>query len=340
VVLPAQEISGEIRFVLPADDFPNGPLNLRVSTVGANRTRDLYELQLYNQGGVKWNQGLPESNPPAAEGMRLVFADDFTAMPAISPKGDGATYAAHKPRYGDFSGYRFSHRDDYPGAHDPFEQHGSWLRIKARGGDKKSQGSGILSSARFDGSGIWAKAPCYFECRFVAQSAPGTWPAFWTLTGMDRGLPGDELDIHEGYGGVGPKNPNATGYSIVSHFWNQVDEQGNKLKAVSQRVPVMELGGKSFWSTTAHTYAVRIGVEETVYFFDDIVVLRHPTGKISASQPAYFMINYAIGGISGWQIDLKRYGDGSDMWVDWVRVYQGGEDDLSSFVLAPPEPKP
>ena len=37
------------------------------------------------------------------------------------------------------------------------------------------------------------------------------------------------------------------------------------------------------------------------------------------------MINYATGGISGWQIDLEREGNASDMWVDYVRVYQGAK---------------
>jgi hypothetical protein len=62
---------------------------------------------------------------------------------------------------------------------------------------------------------------------------------------------------------------------------------------------------------------------DTVYYFDDIEVLRHPSGALSKSQPSWFMINYAIGGISGWKIDLERYGNQSDMWVDYVRVHQG-----------------
>jgi len=37
------------------------------------------------------------------------------------------------------------------------------------------------------------------------------------------------------------------------------------------------------------------------------------------------MINYAIGGISGWKIDLAREVDATDMWVDYVRVYQGAK---------------
>ena len=33
-----------------------------------------------------------------------------------------------------------------------------------------------------DATGITAKAPCYFECRFIGPNAIGTWPAFWLLS--------------------------------------------------------------------------------------------------------------------------------------------------------------
>jgi len=52
-------------------------------------------------------------------------------------------------------------------------------------------------------------------------------------------------------------------------------------------------------------------------------MLRHPTGPVTKSQNTWFLINYAIAGISGWPYDLERYGNESDMWVDWVRVYCG-----------------
>jgi hypothetical protein len=334
VVMAARQISGKASFEFPADAFPHGPVNLRIGAFGNAGQWDEYELQLYNRGGVEWNQGIPPAPPPAAEGMRLVFADDFRTLPSISPRGDKAVYAAHKPRFGDFSGWRFSHPDDFEGAYDPFEQRDTWLRIKARrwGEDKQERGTGLISSARFDGSGIWTQAPCYFEARLVAHSAPGTWPAFWVTTNMNRGEPGDELDVIEGYGGAGKGTPNSDVYHVASHFWRQFDIDGSKLQGYSRRVPLMELGGMSFWSTTAHTYAVKISREDTIYFFDNLEVLRHPTGKLSASQPFFFMINYAIGGASGWKVDLDRYANASDMWVDYVRVYQGGDKDLSRYI--------
>ena len=313
-------------FIFHAGDFPNGPTTLRICAANAEKkTRDIFELQLFNTGGFTSNQGVPARHPPAAAGMKLAFADDFNSALSVSKDGCGATYCSHKPKQGDFSGWRFSDPADFPGAHNPFAIIGTFLRIRASktGSDAEQSGTGLLSSARMDGSGFFAKAPCYFECRFTAQCAPGTWPAFWTLTNMEPGKPGDELDIVEAYGGFGKGNPNHPGYSIVSHFWRQEDPAGAAKKNFSRRVPIAELGNKTRWSHAFHTYAVRVGLEDTVYFFDDIEVLRHPTNGISRDTPHFFLINYAIGGISGWPIDLARYGDASDMYVDYIRVYQG-----------------
>ena len=47
------------------------------------------------------------------------------------------------------------------------------------------------------------------------------------------------------------------------------------------------------------------------------------------------MINYAIGGISGWHIDLARYGNQSDMWVDYVRSLSGATGTLHATVRRP-----
>lgn len=320
---------GNGSFVFPAKQFPNGPISVRIQARNASGQRDMRELQLFNEDGVVWNQGIPKNDPPAAQGMKLVFSDDFDKPPSISKNGQGATYTSHKPGGGDFSGWPFS---DLEGPANPFSQTGTWLRIHASKEPGTKGSTGLISSARGDASGFFASVPCYFECRFTAQSAPGTWAAFWTLTknGLVTRLadpasrvPADELDIVEAYGGVGPKNPNHPGYSITSHFWFQTGPDGQKLKNINKRVPMTEIGGKSYWSTTFHTYAVKVTETDTVYYLDDIEVLRHPTGEISKTDEHFFLINYAIGGISGWKIDLEREGNASDMWVDYVRVYQG-----------------
>ncbi len=321
--------SGRGEFVFPADQFPNGPVTVRILAGDGAGRKDMRELQLFNKGGVVWNQGIPKTTPPGAQGMKLVFADDFDQPLSISKDGQGTTYMSHKPAGGDFSGWPFS---DVEGPNNPFSQVGTWLRIHASKAPGTKGSTGLISSARGDATGFFATAPCYFECRFTALSAPGTWAAFWTLTkdGLVKRIadpksrvPGDELDIVEAYGGVGKKNPNHPGYSISSHFWFQTGPDGKPLKNINRRVPMTEIGGKSYWSTTFHTYAVKVTKTETVYYLDDIEVLRHPTGEVSATQPMFFLINFAIGGISGWQIDLEREGNAADMWVDYVRVFQG-----------------
>jgi len=317
----AKDGSGE--FVFPADQFPYGPTTIRILANNGKGLRDIFELQLYNTGGVKWNLGIPKTDPPAAKGMKLVFADDFDGPLSISNDGRGARYNAHKPRFGDFSGWPFRDVDWAPAP--PFEQRDTFLRIKARKPEGTDGGTGLIATVNMDGEGFWAKPPAYLEARFIAQSAPGTWPAFWTITRLDKGTPGDELDICELYGGVGKGNPNHPGYSIVSHFWGQTNPDGSKKQGYNARPLIMELGGKSYWSTTFHKYAVLIGEKETVYYFDDIEVLRHPTNEESL-RPHCILLNYAIGGISRWPIDLERYGNGTDMYVDYIRVYQADEE--------------
>ena len=307
-------------FIFPADEFPAGPVTVRIFASNEKGERDLFELQLYNTKGVAWNQGFPRHDPPAAaKELQLVFADDFDGPLSISNDGRDARYCAHKPLNGDFSGWQFA---DVDGDRNPFEQRDTYLRIKARKEKGKEGSSGIIASVNMDGEGCWVKAPLYMECRFTAQSAPGTWPAFWTLTAFD-GIPEtDELDIIEAYGGMGKGNPNFDdGYCIVSHFWNQKNSDGTRKQDYDTRVPMTTLGGKSNWSETFHTYGLYVGLEETVYYMDDIEVLRHPTNQVSREKPLFFLINYAIGGGSGWPIDLERYGNGSDMYVDYVRVY-------------------
>ncbi len=316
------DASGNGSFIFPADQFPNGPLTLRIYAKDSTKKQDIFELQLFNQGGVIWNQGIPKTNPAAAKGMKLVFADDFNKPLSISNDGRNATYASHKTGGGDFSGWIFS---DNAGENNPFSQIGTFMRIHASKKPGSKGSTGIISSLRVDSTGIYAQAPCYFECRFIAQSAPGTWPAFWLLNkgSLNNTKTAEELDIVEAYGGWGQDNPNFLGYAATTHYWGQFGPDGKPREADHKNAPIMDIGGKSSWSTTFHTYAVKVTKSSTIYYFDNIEFFRHPSGEISKSDPLWFLVNYAIGGISGWKIDLERYGNVSDMWVDYIRVYQG-----------------
>ena len=319
-------------FLFHADRYPSGPTTIRLQAMDGKGHQDYCELQLYNLGGVPWKQGIPKSDPPGAKGMKLVCEDDFDGPLSISPDGRGAKYAAHKTGGGDFSGWPFSDPD---GDCLPFGQQDTYLRIHASKPVGTKGRTGILSSIRPDGTGVAVPVPAYFECRLMCHSAPGSWGAFWTLTkgtiGMDKDDPRyeatknagcDELDVIECYGGYGPRNPNHGGkYGVTSHWWGQ-PQMG---KAPHAFPDAMKMAGGSSWSWTFHTYGLAITETDTVYYFDDVEVLRHPTGPVTKSQDTWFLINYAIAGISGWPYDLERYGNESDMWIDWVRVYCGKE---------------
>jgi Glycosyl hydrolases family 16 len=317
---------GEAGFMFPADDFPHGPITLRLHGEGDGIEDNCY-LQLYNLGGAPWKEGMPRTPPPAARGMRLVFADDFNGSPTISTTNPAATYYDHKPGGGDFSSLPFA---GFQTEANPFFQTETWLRIRA---SEAAHSAGLLSSLKPDGSGVTAAAPCYFECRFIGPNAPGTWPAFWLLTDYiyERGSGGkppvDELDIIEAYGGEGPGRPNAgDAYMVTPHAWEQ-GEPGKALEKAAfeaMRNPV-RMGTKgvgSAWFEAFHTYGCKITETDTIYYCDDVEVGRHATLPESRRRRFFFLINLATGG--GWPVDLSRYGGTADMYVDYVRVYQGG----------------
>ena len=99
VATVALDAKGNGSFVFPADDYPHGPITVRISGDNGSVKDNCY-LQLYNKGGVSWNEGMPKDPPPAAKGMKLVFADDFNGPLSISSTDPKATYYDHKPPNG------------------------------------------------------------------------------------------------------------------------------------------------------------------------------------------------------------------------------------------------
>src|SRR5512140_2314452 len=209
--------------------------------------------------------------------MALVFADDFDKPLSISSTDPKATYYDHKPPGGsqDFSLHTFSSRGS---PKDPFSQVDSYLRIRA---SDQLHSSGIISSMKNDATGITAKAPCYFECRFLGPNAIGTWPAFWLLsdymTDQVKGkkVPCDELDIIEAYGGEGPREPNAFDkYMICPHAWDQGDAgksiEKTAFEGLRNPIRMRKFGIPSAWFETFHLYGCKITHTDTIYYCDDV----------------------------------------------------------------------
>ena len=323
------DAQGNGSFLFSANAFPHGPITVTL-TGESGEYRDHCYLQLYNKGGISWHEGLPPA-PPAARGMKLLFSDDFNGPLSISGSDPKATYYSHKPPNGsqDFSTLPFS---NYESPKNPFAQVDTYLRIRA---DEHQQSAGLLSSVKNDGSGIKASLPCYFECRFLGPNARGAWPAFWLLTDympavrsgkQDNTIPVDELDIIEAYGGEGPRSPNSgDAYQITPHAWNQGETgkaaENAAWKAVNDPIRMKKFGIPSTWYEALHTYGCKITATDTIYYCDNIEVARHKTLETSKKQPFFFLINLATGG--GWPVDLSRYDGRADMYVDFVRVYQG-----------------
>jgi Glycosyl hydrolases family 16 len=325
VATVALDAQGKGSFVLPADAYPHGPITVRIS--GENgAVKDNCYLQLYNQGGVSWHEGMPKDPPPAAQGMSLVFADDFERALSISSTDPKAAYYDHKPPGGwqDFSTLRFTSFDQ---PNNPFSQVDSYLRIRA---SESAKSAGLISSMKNDASGITAKAPCYFECRFIGPNAIGTWPGFWLMTDymtdQVKGIkvPCDELDIIEAYGGEGPREPNAFDtYMVTPHCWDQGDAgkalEKKAFDGMHNPIRMRKFGIPSTWFETFHTYGCKITETDTIYYCDNVEVGRHETFPLSRQRPLFFLINLATGG--GWPVDLSRYNGLADMYVDYVRVY-------------------
>ena len=302
--------AGHGTFFFPADEYPHGPVTLLLSTQGED------DLDIYHLSGKRYNEGVSSfAVPPLARdnGLRILFSDDFD-NPDLSISRDGTgRYYSHKPGGGDFSRFPFT---DFESPANPFSQRETWLRIRA---DHEKNSTGLLSSIRADGTGFSVKAPCYFECRFLAPNAVGTWPAFWLMTlpvFRGRHTPADELDVIEAYGLEDLSHQNQIGYYVTSHRWNQ-----DRRETIDPDlfIDMRAKGNGLGWDMAFHTYGVLITEEETCYTLDDLPVFRHPTQPCSKTDPFFFMINLAIGG-NGWPWDISRYGV-ADMYVDFVRVY-------------------
>jgi hypothetical protein len=349
------DADGAGEFTFDAPTYPRGPITLTLygkldtdadaaeiaedaaeTLTAANKStrQDWCYLQLYNRAGKNWDVGIPKKNPPAAEqaGLTLKFSDDFTGPLSIGD-GEEFKYYDHKPNGGqtDFSDWGKAPFVSFAKPNNPFAQVDSYLRIRC---DVNQKSTGLISSMGNNGrvgGGIKLAAPCYFEARFIGPNAIGSWPGWWLMT--DHHSPeslakhkgaSDELDIIEAYGGNGPTHPNSfDAYQITPHAWAQskeIEKLAHQYSADLKNPARMHRKGiPSTWYDTFHTYGCLVTTTDTIYYCDDIEMGRHPTLPLSQEVPIFFMLNLAVGG--GWPIDLTRYDNVIDMYVDWIRVY-------------------
>ncbi|GLX70579.1 hypothetical protein MU1_49250 [Paenibacillus glycanilyticus] len=320
-VTPDANGYGEVTF--HANQFPHGPITVVLSSWDSEEGNSNFShsdncyLQLYNEGGVTWKQGIP-SAPAQASGMSVLFQDDFAGPLSATRTGAGATYATAKPDAPNGTEFGDAIFADNSGANNPFAILGSqYLRIRASKapagtvdpmGWNRTYTGGLLSSVRTDGTGV-AATYGYFEARILMPAGKGTWPAFWLMSqnSISQGVPSTaELDTVEAYG----QDP--SGACQAKHWWAGSPEMHETHCSSSN----FTFGDNA---STWHIYGTKITPTDTIYYIDNVEVWRHATFE-QAKTPMYFMLNLALGG--GWPIDLSRYNNQVDMFVDYVRVFQ------------------
>jgi hypothetical protein len=89
---------------------------------------------------------------------------------------------------------------------------------------------------------------------------------------------------------------------------------------MSEMVTTNKIGCGGCPFDSFHTYGLKVNPTTLYYYYDNILVWTSASTEVAKNEPVYFMINNQLGG--GWPIDLSRYNNASDLWVDWVRVYQ------------------
>ena len=155
-----------------------------------------------------------------------------------------------------------------------------------------------------------------FEMRAKIDISDGLWPAFWTL-GEDKEWPSNgEIDIMEYYKGKILANIACGTTSRWNPEWHSTTRS------------IEELGGKS-WADDFHVWRMDWTPEYIALYVDDDLMIKKPIANLYNKdssgfnpfmQPHYILINLALGGINGGELNDTKFP--SRYLIDYVRVYQ------------------
>ncbi|HEV7300031.1 MAG TPA: glycoside hydrolase family 16 protein [Tepidisphaeraceae bacterium] len=205
------------------------------------------------------------------------------------------------------------------------------LRYEKRTVHKNDSGTGDTRDyvcGFLDAYGKWAQRYGYFEARVKLPTAPGLWPAFWTMPdrGADKGPQwvrastekgGMELDIMEHLTRWGPYRYN------VAHHW---DGYGDKHKSNGTSWAYFQPDKDGFVNA-----AVLWLPGSTTYYANGQIIGKWEDERVGSveSYPILYMVS------GGW--DNNRLDDAqlpADFVVDYIRVWQRA--DLASDVDSAP----
>ncbi|PWJ52744.1 glycosyl hydrolase family 16 [Dyadobacter jejuensis] len=153
------------------------------------------------------------------------------------------------------------------------------------------------------------------EMRAKMPKGAGAWPAFWTL-GVNRDTIGwpycGEIDVMEWLGFV----PNYVFGSL-----HMANSEGVDAPRITPYAPA-----KNDLSVAFHVYAIEWDSEQIDFYFDNTLYATYKASEHTASEwaqftkPHYMLVNLALGGKSGGNIDKDSYP--FVYQVDYVRYYQ------------------
>jgi beta-glucanase (GH16 family) len=194
------------------------------------------------------------------------------------------------------------------------------LEIEAR---KELYNNNDYTSARIYSKGKKEFKYGRIEARIKFPGGKGTWPAFWTLGSTGNWPNCGEIDIIEHVGSLD------TRASFALHTAAKNGSRGNNWSSVKYFDEPL--------SGDFHVYGVEWAQEEQEgkdvirFFVDGVQYAESWEGTIDDNdtwpfnRAHYIILNLAIGGNMGGQVDDAIFDIPRIMYVDWVRVYQREE---------------
>ena len=162
-----------------------------------------------------------------------------------------------------------------------------------------------------------------FEVRARIPVGKGAWPAIWTLGSSMEWPSCGEIDIMEFY------RKHGIPHILANAAWG-TDRQWNA-KWNSKAIPFIHfLEKNSDWASEFHIWRMDWDEEAIRLYLDDellneILLKDTYNGSIGSyknpfMQPQYILLNLAVGGINGGEVEINTYPIRYE--IDYVRVYQ------------------
>ena len=245
------------------------------------------------------------------DGYQVVWSDEFDGVAL-----DESTWNYNTGG----NGWGNNEKQYYTSREENIRVKNGMLEIEAR---KEQYQNNEYTSARIHSKGKKEFKYGKIEARIKFPGGKGTWPAFWMLGSSGNWPNCGEIDIIE-YSGSQPQRA-----SFAVHTASKNGSKGNNWSSL-----------KYFDYSLAddfHIYAVEWAQEEkdgkdVIRFMVDGVqyaelweTVIDDNNTWPFNKPEYIILNLAIGGNMGGQVDDAIFDQQRIMYVDWVRVWQRGE---------------